>query len=59
MHTMVDELYDRSYQSARSEMNDAIISFASRFWQAFANPFRVLHRIEYSEPWAAARSRCK
>ena len=59
MHTMVDELYDRAYRAGRTELNTAISTFVQTLWQAIANPFRVLHRIEYSAPWAVTRPRCK
>jgi hypothetical protein len=49
---MVDEIYDRHYRAARTELNAALVDVARRFAGAFGNAFRVLNRIEYSTPWA-------
>ena len=61
MVTMIDEIYDRHYQSARADINAALIAGLVRLGRAVGNAFAVLNRIEYSEPWAAkprkARSR--
>ena len=59
MVTMVDEIYDRHYREGRAELNAAILDFASRFGKAFGNAFKVLHRIEYSEPWAVKPKRAR
>jgi hypothetical protein len=50
---MVDEIYDRHYQAARSELNRAIVKTLARFGSAIGNAFKVLNRIEYQAPWAA------
>ena len=50
---MVDEIYDRHYQAARSEFNALIINAFGRFGDAVSNAFKVLNRIEYQAPWAA------
>jgi len=52
MVTMVDEIYDRHYRAARTELNAALVDVGRRFADAFGNAFRVLNRIEYSTPWA-------
>jgi len=49
---MVDEIYDRHYRAARTELNAALVDVGRRFADAFGNAFRVLNRIEYSTPWA-------
>jgi hypothetical protein len=53
MVTMIDEIYDRNYQSQRDELNAALTSGFVRFGQAIGNAFAVLNRIEYSAPWTA------
>ena len=53
MVTMVDEIYDRHYQAARSELNVSIVSAFARLSKAVSNAFKVLNRIEYQAPWAA------
>jgi hypothetical protein len=56
---MVDEIYDRHYQAARSELNAQIINVFSRFGDAVSNAFKVLNRIEYQAPWAAKARRVR
>jgi hypothetical protein len=53
MVTMIDELYDRHYQSGRAELNAVLTAGLVRVGRAFGNAFAVLNRIEYSAPWAA------
>jgi hypothetical protein len=56
---MVDEIYDRHYQAARSELNGAIVRAFGRFSHAIGNTFKVLNRIEYQAPWAAKAKRVR
>jgi len=56
---MVDEIYDRHYQAARSELNGAIVSVLGRLSDAVSNAFKVLNRIEYQAPWAAKAKRVR
>ncbi len=60
MVTMVDEIFDRHYQEARSDLNKSIASAFSRFGNAVSNAFNVLNKIEYQAPWTAKpkRARC-
>ena len=53
MVTMIDEIYDRHYQSSRADINAALIAGLARLGRAVGNAFTVLNRIEYSDPWAA------
>jgi hypothetical protein len=53
MKTMIDEIYDRQYQSGRAALNASIFGLFERFADAIGNAFKVLNRIEYSAPWAA------
>jgi hypothetical protein len=59
MLTMIDQLFDRNYQEGRDALNANIARLASRFGAAFGNAFKVLNRIEYSEPWAPKRTRAR
>lgn len=52
MVTMVDEIFDRHYQAGRTELNAAIAGASERLGLAISNAFKVLNRIEYSEPWS-------
>ena len=60
MVTMVDEIFDRHYQEARSELNQTIARSFGRLGNAVTNAFNVLNRIEYQAPWATKtkRARC-
>jgi hypothetical protein len=60
MITMIDEIFDRHYQSARADLNGAIASAASHIARAVGDSFKVLHRIEWSAPWEqnSKRARC-
>ena len=55
MVTMIDEIYDRSYAEARTELNAAILRTVGRLGHAVGNAFKVLNRIEYQAPWAKAK----
>jgi hypothetical protein len=56
---MIDEIYDRHYQGARTELNAAIVAGLLRFGRAVGNAFAVLNRIEYSEPWTPRRQKAR
>jgi hypothetical protein len=51
MVTMIDEIFDRSYQDGRTQLNDGIVRTFARAANAFGDSFKVLHRIEWSAPW--------
>lgn len=48
---MIDELFDRTYQSGRAEVNAGLTHLFSRAGRAVANAFAVLNKIEYHAPW--------
>lgn len=50
---MVDEMFDRDYQSGRKELNDGIDRGIAGFIAGLRTAFEVLHRIQWSAPWAA------
>jgi hypothetical protein len=52
MITMVDEIFDRSYQSGRAELNAGLDRAFSRIGGTIGKSLKVLHRIEWSAPWA-------
>ena len=56
---MVDEIYDRQYQAARSELNASFARGLGRLGQAIHDAFEVLVGIEYSEPWATKPKRAR
>ena len=54
MVTMIDEIFDRTYQRRRSELNAAIGHGLQERRQSRRRCFRGLNRIEYSAPWTAS-----
>ena len=54
---MIDEIFDRTYQAGRADLNAGIdrglqrigAGIASRFGKSF----EVFHRIQWSAPWAS------
>jgi len=56
MVTMVDELFDRGYQAARADLNGGIATAFSAAARAIRQSFEVLHRIEWSAPWASEKT---
>jgi hypothetical protein len=57
MVTMIDEIFDRSYQSGRSQLNAGLDTLFAHFANGLGNAFRVLNRIEYDAPWRATGRR--
>ena len=53
---MVDELFDRGYQAARADLNGGIATAFSAAARAIRQSFEVLHRIEWSAPWASEKT---
>jgi hypothetical protein len=52
---MRDELFDRNYQDGRAHLNAGIDRGIANLAKGLSQTFKVLHRIEWSAPWAAAR----
>ena len=48
---MMDENFDRTYQSGRAELNAGIDRAVQRIARALGDSLKVLHRIEWSAPW--------
>jgi hypothetical protein len=55
MVTMIDQIFDREYRSARSNLNAALGAGFASFGRAVGNAFEVLNRIEYDTPWRSKR----
>jgi hypothetical protein len=53
---MVDEIFDRTYQAGRADLNAGIDRALQHIGAAIggtlAKSLEVLHRIEWSAPWA-------
>ena len=50
---MIDELFDRTYQARRADLNAGIGRAFTALAAAVRNAFEVLNRIEYQAPWSA------
>jgi hypothetical protein len=59
MITMIDEIFDRGYQAARAELNTSLRQAAGGLSKTLADSLKVLHRIEWSAPWAPSDKRIR
>jgi hypothetical protein len=59
MVTMIDEIFDRSYQAARADINAGTANALSGIGQTIGESLKVLHRIEWSAPWAPPKKRVR
>ena len=59
MITMIDENFDRGYQAARAELNAGLAEALSGVGQTIGDSLKVLHRIEWSAPWAPPKKRVR
>ena len=50
---MMDEIFDRNYQSGRAQLNDGIDRAVHHVAQTIGASLKALHRIEWSAPWNA------
>jgi hypothetical protein len=48
---MMDEMFDRTYQAGRADLNAGIDRAVSKFGRTLGDSLQVLHRIEWSAPW--------
>ena len=53
---MVDEIFDRTYQQGRGNLNNGIDSLFAGIASEFGKSLRAMHRIEWSAPWATYRN---
>jgi hypothetical protein len=59
MVTMIDEIFDRQYQAGRKELNATVADTFSGISRTIGDSLRVLHRIEWSAPWAPPKKRAR
>jgi len=48
---MFDEIFDRTYQQTRNDMNRSIDGAIVNLWRTVMNAFGALQKIQYSSPW--------
>jgi hypothetical protein len=51
MVTMMDEIFDRSYQHGRAQLNTGLTKLFQRTGTAAMSAFQALNRIEFDAPW--------
>ena len=51
MITMIDEIFDRSYQASRADLNAGIGRAFHRIGSGIGKSFKVLHNIQWNAPW--------
>ena len=56
---MVDELFDRHYQSNRERLNASLADALGHLARAVRNAFEVLVRIQYQAPSTATAKRAR
>jgi hypothetical protein len=56
---MVDEMFDRDYQAGRAGLNRDIDRGIAGLIAGLRIGFHVLHRIQWSAPWAVAPTRSR
>jgi hypothetical protein len=54
---MIDEIYDRQYQAGRADLHAGIDRAVATIGRELSKSFEVLHRIEWSAPWARPASK--
>lgn len=50
---MVDEIFDRTYQQGRADLNAGIDRAVGAISREVGKSLIALHRIEWSAPWAS------
>ncbi len=59
MITMIDEIFDRQYQSGRSQLNAGIEQLFSSIGRELGKSLSAVHRFEWNAPWANSRKSIK
>ena len=53
---MVDEIYDRTYQSGRSELHAGIDDAVAKLARTVMVGFTALNRVQFDAPWKNRRN---
>lgn len=54
---MIDEIFDRQYQSGRAQLNAGIEHLFSSIGHELGKSLNAIHRFEWSAPWAIPNPR--
>jgi hypothetical protein len=57
MVTMIDEMFDRTYQAGRADLNAGIHATFGGLAREIGKGLAAMHRIEWSAPWKAQPKR--
>ena len=57
MRTMMDEIFDRTYQQGRADLNDGLDALFAAIGREVGTSLKALHRLEWSAPWATPAPR--
>jgi hypothetical protein len=57
MSTMIDEIFDRQYQSGRADLHAGIDRAVSSVGRSILTTFDAIQRIQFAAPWAPKRAR--
>ena len=52
MITMIDEIFDRQYQSGRNELNAGLDRLFTTIGREVGKSLAAVHRFEWNAPWA-------
>ena len=54
---MIDEHFDRTYQSGRAALNDGIARGLGRLGRSIGVGLAAMHRLQFSAPWESGSRR--
>jgi hypothetical protein len=49
---MIDEIFDRTYQQGRADLNDGIDRLFGTIGREVGKSLKAIHSFEWSAPWA-------
>ena len=58
MKTMIDELFDRQYQSGRDDFHAGIDRLVHRVGSALGDTFATIRRVQFDAPRASKDAHC-
>ena len=48
---MMDEIFDRTYQAGRADLNDGLDAISKRVSKTVLGAFQALNRAQFNAPW--------
>jgi hypothetical protein len=59
MTTMIDEIFDRQYQSGRAQLNAGIGHLFGSIGRELGKSMAAIHRFEWNAPWVNSKQSTK